>query len=110
LTCSQFANFIQAEAKLHVISRRKLLEAAQEHGDLSAPLDVWYRIAKRVTWQSPDDVRQTFPSADQVGRHTVFNIKGNTYRLIVEINYLTGRVYIRHIPTHARYDKGAWKK
>jgi mRNA interferase HigB len=98
------------EVALHVISRKRLLEASQIHGNLAEPLDLWYRIAKHAGWKSLDDLRQTFPSADRVGKHTVFNIKGNSYRLIVEINYITGRVYIRHVLTHAEYDKGGWKK
>ena len=49
------------------------------------------------------------PSADGVGKLTVLNIKGNAFRLIVEINYRTGRVYIRHVLTHAEYDRGGWK-
>jgi mRNA interferase HigB len=94
---------------LHVISRKKLLEAAIVHGDLYVPLDIWYRIAKRAEWLSLEDVRRVFPTADGVGKFTVFNIKGNSFRLIVEINYKTGRLYIRHALTHAAYDKGGWK-
>jgi mRNA interferase HigB len=95
---------------LHVISRKRLLEAAEEHGVLYAPLDVWYRIAKKAEWCSLDDVRRAFPTADAVERFTVFNIKGNAFRLIAEINYQTGRLYIRHVLTHAAYDKGGWKQ
>ena len=95
---------------MHVISRKKLLDASLEHGDLFAPLDVWYRIAKKAEWQSLEDVRNVYPSADGVGKYTVFNIKGNAFRLIVEINYRTGRLYIRHVLTHAAYDKGGWKR
>ncbi|MGC2112098.1 MAG: type II toxin-antitoxin system HigB family toxin, partial [Candidatus Korobacteraceae bacterium] len=91
---------------MHVISRKKLLEAAARHGDLTVPLDVWYRIAEKAEWKSLDEVRRTFPSADVVGKYTVFNIKGNLCRLIVEINYRNGRVFIRHMLTHAAYDKG----
>lgn len=94
---------------MHVISRKKLLEAATNHGDLSDPLDAWYRIAKKAEWRSLEDLRQTFPSADGVGKYTVFNIKGNSFRLIVEINYRTGRLYIRHVLTHAAYDKNGWR-
>ena len=95
---------------MHVISRKRLLEAALEHGDLYAPLDVWYRIAKKAEWRSLEDVRKIFPMADGVGKYTVFNIKGNAFRLIAEINYRTGRLYIRHVLTHAEYDKGGWKR
>ena len=94
---------------MHVISRKKLLEAALSHGDLSAPLDAWYRIAKRAEWRSLEDVRRVFPSADAVGKYTVFNVKGNNFRLITEISYKTGRLYLRHVLTHAAYDKGRWK-
>lgn len=76
---------------------------------MEKPLDVWYRVAKRADWTNLSDVRVAFPSADAVGKYTVFNIKGNAYRLVVEINYRTGRVFIRHVLTHQEYDKEKWK-
>ena len=94
---------------MHIISRKKLLEAAEAHGDLSGPLDVWYRIAKKAAWRSLMEVRQVFPSADAVEEFTVFNIKGNAYRLVTEINYQTGRIFLRHVLTHAEYSRGGWK-
>jgi mRNA interferase HigB len=95
---------------LHIISLKKLLIAAEEHGDLAGPLDVWYRIAKRADWTSLEDVRRDFPSADAVGKYTVFNIKGNEYRLISLIFYPRKKLFIRDVITHAEYDKGRWKK
>lgn len=95
---------------MHIISRKKLLEAAKEHGDLSEPLDVWYRVAKKAEWKNLMDVRRTFPTADRVGKFTIFDIKGNAYRLITEVNYRTGRIFLRDVLTHAEYSKGGWKK
>ena len=94
---------------MHVISRKKRRDAVSRHGELAAPLDLWYRMAKWARWQSIVDVRQVFSSADAVGKYTVFNIKGNSYRLIAEINYRTGRIFIRHVLTHAVYDNGGWR-
>ena len=93
---------------MHVISRKKLLEAAERHRDLASPLDVWYRIAKAAVWRSLTDVRRVFPPADAAGRFTIFNIKGNAYRLIAEINYRTQQIFLRHVLTHAEYSKGNW--
>jgi mRNA interferase HigB len=101
---------MKMEAQLHVISRKKLLDAAEKHGDLREALDVWYRISKKAEWENLMDVRRVFPTADAVGKFTVFNIKGNAYRLITEINYQTGRIFLRHVLTHAEYSKGAWKE
>jgi len=95
---------------MHVISRKKLKDAASRHGDLEGPLDAWFRIAKKAAWKSFADVRKTFSGADAVYKWTVFNIKGNQYRLIAEINYMFGRIYIRHVMTHAEYDRGGWKQ
>ena len=95
---------------MHVISRKKLKEAAVWRAELEGPFDAWFRIAKKALWRSLADVRQTLSSADGVDKWTVFNIKGNQYRLITEINYQFGRIYIRHILTHAEYDKGGWKQ
>lgn len=70
----------------------------------------WYRVAKRARWQHLADVREDFAHADVVGEYTVFNIAGNKYRLIVAIKYRHQIVYIRHILTHADYDKEKWKR
>ena len=94
---------------MHVISRKKLKEAVARRGELEVPLDARFRIAKRAEWKNLADVRKTFSSADAAGKCTVFNIKGNRYRLITEINYAFGRIYIRHVLTHAEYDRGIWK-
>ena len=40
---------------------------------------------------------------------TVFNIKGNEYRLLTLVDYENAIVVIKDVLTHAEYDKGAWK-
>jgi mRNA interferase HigB len=93
---------------VHIISRKRLLEATQDHGNLAVPLDVWFRLAKSAKWENLLEERQLFPTADPVGEFTVFNTKGNAYRLITEINYKTGKIYIRQVLSHADYNKGGW--
>ena len=95
---------------MHVITRRKLLEAEEDHRDLGGPLDAWYRVAKKAQWKNLMDVRRVFPTADTVEEFTIFNIKGNAYRLITEINYQTGRIFLRNVLTHAEYSKKGWRK
>ena len=95
---------------MHVISRKKLREAAEQHADLGAALDVWYRIAKKADWKNLMEVRRELPTADAVEKFTVFNSKGNADRLITEINYRTGRIFLRYVLTHAEYSKGVWRK
>jgi len=94
---------------MRVISRRALREFAKRHPDAELPLDAWFRIASAAHWRSLEDVRHIYPHADLVGQYTVFNIKGNTYRLITVIRYAPAIIYIRKVMTHADYDKGNWK-
>ena len=95
---------------MHVISRKRLKEAALRHPELETALDAWFRIARKAYWQGLMDVRKTFANADAVGKWTVFNIKGNKFRLITEISYRYQRLYIRDVLTHAEYDLEKWKR
>ena len=70
----------------------------------------WFKIVQKTEFGSFAELREVFPSADKVGDLIVFNIGGNKYRLIASIHFNRNKVYIRHVLTHAEYDKGAWKK
>lgn len=94
---------------MHIISRKNLLRFSQVHADAFTSLDDWYRNAKGASWRYLDEVRQVYPNADTVGNFTVFNIKGNTYRLIVSIDYEGQIIYVKYVLTHAEYDKENWK-
>jgi mRNA interferase HigB len=94
---------------MHVITRRTLKNAARRYNDVHLPLEAWYRIVKKADWSTFADVRKLWSSADVFGECTIFNIKGNKYRLVVWINYRKKRVFIRHVMTHSEYSKGAWK-
>jgi mRNA interferase HigB len=72
-------------------------------------MDHWYRVAKRATWASFADVRQTFNMADFVAPYVVFDIGGNKYRLIAEINFTRKVLLIRGIMTHQEYAKVTWR-
>jgi mRNA interferase HigB len=56
------------------------------------------------------DVRKTYSHADFVDPYTVFNIKGNNYRLVVKIEYRWQLIFVKHLLTHAEYERGGWKK
>lgn len=94
---------------MHVISKKKLKEFLETHPDAETPLDNWYRIAGLAEWKNLAEVKQTYSNADCVGNFTIFNIKGNTYRLIASIDYAREIIYIKYILTHAEYDKEKWK-
>ncbi|AFY95972.1 type II toxin-antitoxin system HigB family toxin [Chamaesiphon minutus] len=73
------------------------------------PLEEWYQTIKQAEWRSLDNVRQIYRSADAVGNFTVFNIKGNNYRLIVGIDYEDMTIYYKYLLTHTEYDQEKWK-
>jgi mRNA interferase HigB len=94
---------------MHVISYRRLRKFGEEHSNCSVVLDNWYKIASKADWSNLIEVQSVFPTAEAVGNFTVFNIKGNSYRLIVSIDYERQLIYIKYILTHAEYDKESWK-
>jgi len=95
---------------LHVISKKAWKDALRADSTLAGPLSSWHKVASRSVWRSIVDVRKAYPQADFVNPYTVFNIKGGTYRLIVKIEYKWQLIFVKHLLTHAEYDRGAWKK
>ena len=94
---------------MHIITKRRLSDFWENHAAAEKPLKAWYTHVKHAQWQNFADLKEDFPSADQVKRFTVFNIGGNNFRLIVRIEYIQQKVYIRSVMTHAEYDKDRWK-
>jgi mRNA interferase HigB len=92
-----------------VISRARLRDFWERHADAETRLRAWYQVVEAASWDGFGDLRRTFPSADQVGRLTVFNIGGNAYRLVARVEYEKHRVYIRRVMTHQEYDASDWK-
>jgi mRNA interferase HigB len=89
-----------------IIAKRTLREFWEKHADSEQYLKTWYETAKNSTWNSPNEVKEIYINASILkdGR-VVFNIKGNSYRLIVKFNYVRQWAFIRFIGTHAEYDK-----
>jgi mRNA interferase HigB len=94
---------------MHVISKKKLREFWERYPKAQSPLESWFQIARKAEWESYAEVRAAFNTADQAGRFTVFDIGGNKYRLIAVIHFNRGKLYVRHVLTHAEYDEGKWK-
>ena len=95
---------------MHVISKSAWREAVAADSTLESPISQWHKVATRAAWASLADVRRVYPHADFVDGYTVFNIKGNAYRLIVKIEYRWRMIFVKHLIPHAEYDRGDWKK
>jgi mRNA interferase HigB len=98
---------------MRIIAFRALREFFEktEYADSEAPLRAWYHDAKTAEWESSNDLKQQYKNASIVGEgRVVFNIKGNTYRLVVAIDYDFQVIFIRFIGTHKQYDKIDAKK
>jgi len=104
LACSltQFQN-------VRLIAIKNLREAATIYPDVAIVIEDFYQILKAASWQNLEEVKQSFASAEAVGNFTVFNIKGNRYRLILYINYQKQIAFFKYFLTHADYDKDKWK-
>ncbi len=75
-------------------------------GDAQAPLEAWHEEALRSKSTSPHSIKSHFATANVVGRNrVVFNIGGNKYRLVVEMQYRAGIAWVKFVGTHAEYDR-----
>jgi mRNA interferase HigB len=97
-------------ASMNVISFKRIRDFSAAHKDAVTALKAWYTVVKKANWQNLAELKRVYPNADLVDRYTVFNIKGNNYRLVTRIVYRSQTVFILAIMTHGEYDLGRWKE
>jgi len=91
---------------MRIIARRTLREYWERHPPAEQPLKAWFREAAVSDWASPEDVKRRYRHASILKRNrVVFNIGGNRFRLVVQINYDFRIIYIRFVGFHEAYDK-----
>jgi len=89
-----------------IIAKSTLRKFWEKHSDSEQYLKTWYDTASHANWKSPSDIKETYANASILkNNRVVFNIKGNSYRLVVRFNYEKQWGFIRFIGTHADYDK-----
>jgi mRNA interferase HigB len=97
---------------MRVIARRALREFVatraghKDQGALRSALDAWFHEVQNATWHSSAELKELYATASIVSAdRVVFNIKGNSYRLVVAIDYEKGIVWIKWLGTHHDYDQ-----
>lgn len=91
---------------MNLISRNKLSEFIKKHKDARAWINNWIAEVEEANWQTPQDVKCRYASASILPNGIIiFNVKGNSYRLEVQISFNNNTVFVKWIGTHAEYDK-----
>lgn len=90
---------------MRIIAKAILRAFWMRHPDAEESLLAWYRETKKADWDRPEKIKEKYRSASFVGgNRVVFNIKGNTYRIVVKIKYEKQLVFVRFVGTHTDYD------
>ena len=91
---------------MRVISRRTLREFWKKHPDSEEQLKSWYKETEKAQWKNINELKSEYPNASILkDNKIVFNIKGNSYRLIIKMNFEFQISWILFVGTHAEYDK-----
>ena len=97
---------------MRIIARRTLREFVEtrtghkDQGALRSALDAWFHEAQNAEWHSSAELKKLYATASILSAYrVVFNIEGNSYRLVVAIDYEKGIVWIKWLGTHKDYDQ-----
>ena len=93
---------------MHVISKRPFNDAAKAHPNQRHALEDLYRVLRKSEFATPEEMRRVFPSLDNFkyrDKWWVIDVGGNNLRVIAFIQFVHNRIYVKHIVTHAQYDK-----
>ena len=89
-----------------IFAKSTLRQFWEKHTDTEQYLKTWYDTAMNSIWETPNDVKKTYANASILkNSRIVFNIKGNSYRLVTKFNFEKRWIFIRFIGSHADYEK-----
>ena len=91
---------------MKLVGKEKLYKFSKKYTSTKIAFDVWIDEAESANWETPQDIKNDYRSADFLsGNRVIFNIKGNHFRLMVEVLYQDGFVFIEWVGTHSDYSK-----
>lgn len=93
---------------MHVISRKPFNEAGLNFPNDASAIDTVYKVLRNGNFADPLEMKAVFPSLDNFrykDKWWIIDIGGNNLRMIAFIEFRDNRMYIKHIVTHAEYDK-----
>jgi mRNA interferase HigB len=96
--------------KVHLIKKQTIEDFSSKYARSRRSFEEWLVKLKYADWLEPADMQDTFGTADLPGKSSnrvVFDIGGNTYRMICKYAFGDKEVhlFICWIGTHAEYDK-----
>lgn len=89
---------------MKIIGKPILDEFKRKHADARSQVDSWVAEVEEAEWQTPHEVKERYQTADFLGGgETIFNIKGDAYRLRTIISYKNAVVSVLNAGTHSEY-------
>jgi mRNA interferase HigB len=89
-----------------IFAKSTLREFLEKYPESEQYLNTLFDTVKSSDWKGPNNVKQTYSNASILkDNRIVFNIKGNSFRLVAKFNFEKRWVFIRFIGTHEQYDK-----
>lgn len=91
---------------MRIISKAALVQFWKIHPEAESKLQAWYKALSKCSARDYNELKQTFSTADYVpAKYTVFDVGGNTYRVIVVLHYDRQIAFVREVLTHTEYNK-----
>jgi mRNA interferase HigB len=100
---------------MKVLNEPLIEKFIRKHADARSWLENWLMVARNARWETIQEIKRSYPSADggvRVGsgaKVTVFDVSGNKYRLITDVNFAVQSVTVLAVMPHAEYSKSHWK-
>lgn len=93
---------------MRIVTKKVFDEATKKYPNDAPSIQRTYKLLRSESFQSPDDLKKALPSLDNFrykDRWWIIDIAGNSLRLIAFISFEQQILYVKHITTHAEYDK-----
>ena len=89
-----------------LVGQNKIDQFIKRHAQARKPMQAWVAEVNSAQWRTSQDIKNRYRAADFLkDNRVIFDVKGNSYRILVKIAYQAGAVLVERVGTHPEYDK-----
>lgn len=91
---------------MNIVSKPTIISYIEKYPAAATALQAWHKDFLKAKFKNPNELKDVYGNASVLSNgRVIFNIKGNSFRLIVSIDFKRQSAYVIWFGTHVEYDK-----
>ncbi|MDB5090153.1 MAG: addiction module toxin RelE [Mucilaginibacter sp.] len=91
---------------MNIVSKPTIIYYTERYPIATTAILAWHKAFSKASFNNFNELKEVYNNASIINnKRVIFNIKGNSFRLIVAVDFERQSAYVIWFGTHKEYDK-----